>query len=117
MACFFGHEWILIVPTKEELERVDATRIPDRAHDRVCAVCGITDPRFQRVMRGILSMRRAGCLGLDHAWSGPPLLFETMVFGGELDEFQERYTSKPDALAGHARAVARVLQALALRKP
>lgn len=23
-------------------------------------------------------------LGIDHAWSGPPLLFETMLFSGEL---------------------------------
>ena len=28
-------------------------------------------------------------IGIDHQFlkSGPPLLFETMVFGGELDEF------------------------------
>jgi len=31
-------------------------------------------------------------LGLDHRYGeGPPQLFETMIFGGEHDEFQERY--------------------------
>lgn len=39
---------------------------------------------------------------------GPPILWETMVFGGELDGEQERYTSKEDALVGHERMMARV---------
>lgn len=49
-------------------------------------------------------------LGLDHSFSetGPPILYETMVFGGPLDEFQWRYSSREAALAGHARAVAKV---------
>jgi hypothetical protein len=43
-------------------------------------------------------------LGLDHSFfGGPPVLWETMIFGGEHDEDQERYTSQADALAGHAR--------------
>ncbi len=31
-------------------------------------------------------------IGLDHRFSGegPPVLFETMIFGGKLDEFQNR---------------------------
>jgi hypothetical protein len=33
-------------------------------------------------------------LGLDHSYfAGPPILFETMVFGGEYDEHQQRYTT------------------------
>ena len=41
-------------------------------------------------------------LGLDHAWnSGIPVLWETMIFGGEHDQYQERYTSYEDALKGH----------------
>ena len=49
-------------------------------------------------------------LGLDHSFGldGPPVLWETMVFGGKLDEEQCRYTSKDDALTGHARMVKRV---------
>jgi hypothetical protein len=41
-------------------------------------------------------------LGLDHAWnSDVPVLWETMIFGGEHDQYQERYTSVEDALEGH----------------
>ena len=34
-----------------------------------------------------------------------PVLWETMIFGGEHDQYQERYTSHEDALAGHQRAL------------
>jgi hypothetical protein len=41
-------------------------------------------------------------LGLDHALnSNIPVLWETMIFGGEHDQYQERYTSYEDALEGH----------------
>lgn len=59
-------------------------------------------------------------LGLDHDYTGkgPPVLWETMIFGVEIlgsDEydFQQRYSSREDALRGHKRAVnvaRRVLQ-------
>lgn len=45
-------------------------------------------------------------LGLNHAWDdGPPLIFETMIFGGDHDEYQERYSTKAQAEEGHKRAV------------
>ncbi len=46
-------------------------------------------------------------LGLDHRFTntGEPVLWETMVFGGPEDGWQERYTSHDAALAGHQRAV------------
>ena len=45
-------------------------------------------------------------LGLDHAWqSDIPVLWETMIFGGEHDQYQERYTSYEDALEGHQTAL------------
>lgn len=48
-------------------------------------------------------------LGIDHSFgSGPPLLFETMVFGGELDQEQERYSTEAEAAAGHRAMVERV---------
>jgi hypothetical protein len=44
-------------------------------------------------------------MGLDHQYgSGPPLVFETMVFGGPADQYQDRYSSYDDALLGHRRA-------------
>lgn len=49
-------------------------------------------------------------LGLDHRYfgEGPPLLWETMIFGGRHDQWQERYTTRAEAEAGHARALAMV---------
>jgi hypothetical protein len=46
-------------------------------------------------------------LGLNHQYGdGPPLIFETMVFGGKYDQEQERYATEAQALEGHARWVA-----------
>ena len=51
-------------------------------------------------------------LGLDHAFGdATPILWETMIFGGPHDEYQERYSTRADALAGHERAKALVSQA------
>jgi hypothetical protein len=49
-------------------------------------------------------------LGLDHRFmdDGPPVLFETMIFGGVHNEYQERYCTWDEAEAGHAQAVALV---------
>jgi len=45
-------------------------------------------------------------LGLDHRFfgDGPPLLFETMIFGGEHDGYQRRYATWEEAEAGHTEA-------------
>ncbi len=46
-------------------------------------------------------------LVIDHSWGdGPPLIFETMIFGGPHDEFQERYSTRAQAEEGHVRACA-----------
>lgn len=45
-------------------------------------------------------------LGLDHSFmSKIPVLWETMIFGGEHDNYQERYESYEDALIGHQKAL------------
>jgi len=55
-------------------------------------------------------------LGLDHGAhlflrkdsdlaNYKPVLWETMVFGGQYDMFQSRYSSKESALAGHGKIV------------
>jgi hypothetical protein len=42
-------------------------------------------------------------LGSDHNFGvGPPLLYETLVFGGTLDEERKRYSTREAALLGHA---------------
>jgi hypothetical protein len=41
-------------------------------------------------------------LGMDHSFSGgTPVLFETMIFGGEYDQYQERYCTWDEAESGH----------------
>lgn len=44
-------------------------------------------------------------LGLDHSFGhGPALIYETMIFGGPEDQWQDRYTTREQALKGHRRA-------------
>jgi len=47
-------------------------------------------------------------IGLDHNFTsdGPPLLFETMIFGGPHTDYQQRYATWDEAEQGHAVAVA-----------
>lgn len=41
-------------------------------------------------------------LGLDHSFGGePPMLFETMIFGGDHDQYQDRYSTWDEAEEGH----------------
>lgn len=50
-------------------------------------------------------------LGMDHGfWMDrneeyKPVIFETMVFGGEHDQWQARYCTEEEAIAGHRMAV------------
>lgn len=45
-------------------------------------------------------------LGMDHGFlNDKPMLFETMIFGGEHDEYQERYATWEEAENGHDEAV------------
>lgn len=46
-------------------------------------------------------------LGLNHQFgAGPPLIFETMIFGGEHDQWCMRYSTEELAKAGHQATVA-----------
>ena len=48
-------------------------------------------------------------LGLDHGWGdGPPVLFETLVFPDT--KRMDRYCTWDEAVAGHERIVALVLE-------
>ena len=45
-------------------------------------------------------------LGLDHNWGDdPPVLWETMIFGGNQEGYQELYTSLEEAVEGHKKAL------------
>lgn len=61
----------------------------------------------------IVAKTEVGCLrvstifiGLDHSFDdGPPLLFETMIFGDIEDHYQERCSTWDEAERQHAEAV------------
>jgi len=48
-------------------------------------------------------------LGIDHSFDtsgeSPPVLFETMIFGGAYDQFQWRYSDPEEALKDHDKIV------------
>jgi hypothetical protein len=49
-------------------------------------------------------------LGMDHQFGdGPPMLWETLVFGGPLDGEGDRYATAEEARAGHETWVAKCM--------
>jgi len=54
--------------------------------------------------------------GLDLGILEGPLLFETMIFGGELDRYRERYATYEEAREGHSTALLKVLETLRTRR-
>jgi hypothetical protein len=52
-------------------------------------------------------------IGIDHQFgNGPPLIFETMIFGGPHDQYQTRSSTWDEAEAQHAEAIALVRSGL-----
>jgi hypothetical protein len=51
-------------------------------------------------------------LGIDHNFrsEGPPVLFETMIFGGNLSEYQDRYCTWEEAEEGHSEAIKKIYE-------
>lgn len=46
-------------------------------------------------------------LGLDYSFTvGPPLVFETMIFGGGMSDAEWRYATWDEAVEGHKKALA-----------
>jgi hypothetical protein len=79
-------------------------------------VAQIAVPELRPVERGTSRISTV-FLGLDHNHGGvgPPILFETMVFGGPLDRECQRYATWDEAEAGHAEMVARVCRRASFR--
>jgi hypothetical protein len=50
-------------------------------------------------------------LSLDHGFNGVPALFETMVFGGPMDKWCDRTSTRIQAVALHDQTVMRVREA------
>lgn len=71
------------------------------------------DPALQLRRRGVAQTRirkyvsvSTVFLALDHGFGrGAPVLWETMIFGGPHDGYQDRYSTREDAEAGHREAV------------
>jgi len=54
-------------------------------------------------------------LGLDHSFvKGVIILFETMVFNGKLDQFQQRYQTWDEAKKGHKSICRKVLKTFSI---
>jgi hypothetical protein len=50
-------------------------------------------------------------LGINHGFDGgEPILFETMLFGGPMSDYQARYSTWEQAEAGHASALEELFQ-------
>jgi hypothetical protein len=71
----------------------------EAAHDRHVAEDYVGEVRVSTVW-----------MGLDHNWlrTGLPLIFETMIFGGNHDMECWRYPTEAAALAGHDQALSLV---------
>lgn len=66
----------------------------EKAENRICCQKQIGDAKVSTVF-----------LGLNHQFGdGPPLLFETMIFGGPHDGYQERCSTWDEALKQHLTA-------------
>src|SRR5687768_5498583 len=75
----------------------------------------LEDPSYKRLASHQLSHVTVSTvwLGLDHSWgAGPPVIFETMVFGGPDNSYQERYRTELDARLGHLRTLVMTAQKL-----
>lgn len=83
---------------------------PDHAVKRVpFELWRLQSPDERRVARTDVGAAEISTvfLGIDHRFGeeGPPLLFETMIFGGELDESQWRCSTWDEAVRQHEHVV------------
>ncbi len=72
------------------------------------------DENTRRVDRTVIDgdcMVSTVFLGIDHNFTfrGPPILFETLVFGGEHDGLMQRYATWDEAALGHKEVVREVM--------
>jgi len=72
-------------------------------------ICLLQEPQIERVVKQEIvkdAWISTVFLSLDHSWiPGPPILFETMIFGGEYDGYQDRYSTWDEAEEGHRKVV------------
>lgn len=90
---------------------------PSLYYDRAGQPIGLGDwthlhePGYQRVAETQVNESWVSTvwIGQDMGFGmGPPIIFETMIFGGPLGDYQHRYHDEADALVGHLVTVALV---------
>ena len=83
--------------------------------EREAAWALMDDWDYKRVARDYIGDVQVSTvwLGMDLGFTGghPPIIFETMVFGGELDQETRRYATLDEAKAGHKAVLDEVRQA------
>lgn len=90
--------WILKDKKPERVDLMTWARWFENGKQRIVAKTKVGDVSVSTVF-----------LGIDHSFDGGrPLLFETMIFGGEHDQYQDRYSTYEEAEEGHKKAVALV---------
>lgn len=73
---------------------------------------------FEGEIDGMIIRVSTVFLGLDHNhWGGPPILFETMIFGGPHDGRQNRCSTWDEAVTMHQQALDLVGCAVELKTP
>ena len=91
---------------------LDENKVPVRTRDEKSAFGGDRHVALTNLANGGIQVSTV-FLGLDHGYdNGPPVLFETLVFGGLLDGEMERYCTWDEAEQGHEAMVDRVRSAL-----
>ena len=102
MACAFvldGHTAKRVSSFEEWCEAAHARRETIR-------VSGVDPWRVARTTVGDGIDVSTVFLGIDHTLgAGPPMIYETMIFGGPYAEYCERYSTWEEAHAGHTKAV------------
>ena len=69
----------------------------------------VTEQRVGRTQVGEFLVSTVWLMGIDHSFmSDVPILFETMVFGGQWDQELDRYATEEQAMRGHLRVVDRL---------
>lgn len=97
-----GDLYILVNKEPVQVEDVETWAMMFETSERIIAKTYIENVHISTVF-----------LGLDHGFGrGRPILFETMIFGGELDGYQERYATYFDAEIGHLEAVQKVRETI-----
>ena len=91
-------EWYILNGDKQPVpvDMMEWARLT-KGKNRIVAKTNIGEARISTIF-----------LGLDHGQygDGPPVLFETMIFGGPEDGYQERYCTWDEAVEGHKKTVA-----------